>query len=68
MINSSCYCLELQQHNTHCYDRDYMAYTIEIPQMAQATELMYADNLVDFTPYYCFTHKGMEYIPMKYYL
>ena len=45
-----------------------MAYTIEIPQMAQATELMYADNLVDFTPYYCFTHKGMEYVPMKYYL
>ena len=45
-----------------------VAYKIEIPHMAQATELVYADNLVDFTPYYCFTHKGMEYVPMKYYL
>lgn len=68
VINSSLHCFELQQHDTLCYDRDYMAYKIEIPHMAQATELICADNLVDFTPYYRFTHKDMEYVPMKYYL
>lgn len=26
VINSSLYCFEFQQHNTICYDRDYMAY------------------------------------------
>lgn len=36
--------------------------------MAQATELISADNLVDFTPYYSFTHKDMTYVTMKYYL
>lgn len=60
MINSSLHCFELQQHDTLCYDRDYMAYKIEIPHMAQATELICADKLVDFTQYYRFTHKDME--------
>ena len=59
IINLSLYCLESQQHNTICYDRDYMAYKIEIPNMAQATELVSADNLLDFTPYYSFTHKDI---------
>ena len=45
-----------------------MAYQIEIPNLAQATELVSVDNLVDFTPYYSFTHKDMVYVPMKYYL
>lgn len=44
VINSSLYCFEFQQHNTVCYDRNYMAYTIEIPNMAQATELITADS------------------------
>lgn len=68
VINSSLYCFEFQQHNTICYDRDYMAYKIEIPNTAQGTELISADNLVDFTPYYSFTHKDMTYVTMKYYL
>ncbi|KAL4008313.1 hypothetical protein ACER0C_002165 [Sarotherodon galilaeus] len=68
VINSSLYCFEFQQHNTICYDRDYMSYKIEIPNMAQATELISADNLIDFTPYYSFTHKAMTYAVMKYYL
>ena len=38
IINSSLYCFEFQQHDTICFDRDYMAYKIEIPNMAQATE------------------------------
>lgn len=45
-----------------------MSYKIEIPNMAQATELISADNLIDFTPYYSFTHKDMTYAVMKYYL
>ena len=68
VINSSLYCFEFMPYNTICYDRDYMAYQIEIPNLAQATELVSVDNLVDFTPYYSFTHKDMVYVPMKYYL
>ena len=68
VINSSLYCFELQQHTTVRYDRNYMAYTIEIPNMAQATELITSDNLVDFTPYYSYTHKDVTYVPTKYYL
>ncbi|CAG5851037.1 unnamed protein product [Menidia menidia] len=68
VINSSLYCFEFQQHNTVCYDRNYMAYTIEIPNMAQGTELITADSLVDFTPYYSYTHKDVTYVPTKYYL
>lgn len=60
VISSSLYCFELQQHNNVCYDRNYMAYTIEVPNMAQATELITADNLVDFTPYYSYTHKDVR--------
>lgn len=55
VINSSLYCFELQQHTTVHYDGNYMAYTIEIPNMEQATELIASDNLVNFTPYYSYT-------------
>ena len=68
VVNSSLYCFELQQHTTVCYDGNYMAYTTEIPNMAQATELIASDNLVDFTPYYSYTHKDVTYVPAKYYL
>lgn len=68
VINSSLYCFEFQQRNTVCYDRNYMAYTIEIPNMVQATELITADSLVDFTPYYSYTHKDVTYVSTKYYL
>ena len=44
-----------------------MVYTIEIPNMAQATELITADSLVDFTRYYSYTHKDVTYVPTKYY-
>nr|XP_040046980.1 uncharacterized protein LOC120827889 [Gasterosteus aculeatus aculeatus] len=68
VINASLYCFELQQHTTVRYDGNYMAYTIEIPNMAQATELIASDNLVDFTPYYSYSHKDVTYVPTKYYL
>ncbi len=45
-----------------------MSYTIEVPNLAEGTELINADELVDFTPYYSFNHKDMTYVPMKYYL
>lgn len=47
IINSSMHCFEFQQYNTICYDKDYMSYKIEIPNMAKATKLISADNLVD---------------------
>lgn len=67
VINSSLYRFELQQHNTVCYDRNYMAYIIEVPNMAQATELITADNLVVFTPYYSYD-KDVRYVSTKYFL
>lgn len=36
--------------------------------MAEGTELVNADKLVDFTPYYSFIHKDITYVPIKYYL
>lgn len=39
VINSS-YCLELQPHKTVCFDRNDMANKVEVPNMAQATELI----------------------------
>ncbi len=45
-----------------------MSYTIEVPNLAEGTELINADEHVDFTPYYSFNHKDMTYVPMKYYL
>ncbi|CAM4575138.1 unnamed protein product [Leuciscus chuanchicus] len=57
-----------QMFSTVCFDRDYMSYKIEVPNLAEATELVNADNLVDFTPYYSFSHRDITYVPMKYYL
>ncbi len=45
-----------------------MVYKTEIPSMAQANVLISANNLIDFTPYYSFTHKDVVNVPMKYYL
>ena len=42
-----------------CIDDDYMAYKIEIPNLAQTTELKSTDRIVDFTTYYSFTVKDM---------
>ncbi len=44
-----------------------MSYKIEVPNLAEGTELINADDLVDFTPYYSFNQKDMTYVPMKYY-
>ncbi len=68
VINSSLYCFVCQRYSTVCFDRDYMSYKIEVPNLAEGTELINTDDLVDFTPYYSFNHKDMTYVPMKYYL
>ncbi len=68
VINSSLYCFVCQRYSTVCFDRDYMSYKIEVPNLAEGTELINADDLVDFTPYYSFNHKDMTYVPMEYYL
>lgn len=68
VINSSLYCFECQRYSTVCFDRDYMSYKVEIPNLAEGTELVNADKLVDFTPYYSFIHKDITYVPIKYYL
>lgn len=45
-----------------------MAYQVEIPHLAQATELVNAEKLVDFTPYYTTSCKDQTFVQMKYYL
>lgn len=45
-----------------------MAYQVEVPHLAQATELVDAEKLVDFTSYYTISRKGQTYVQVKYYL
>jgi len=53
--------------NIH-FDRNVVAYQVEVPHLAQATELVNAEKLVDFTPYYTTRSKGQIFVQIKYYL
>ena len=66
VINSTLCCFEIQSYNTLCFDKDFLSYTVEIPYLAQANELVMADSLVDFTSYYTFCNSENIYIPVKY--
>lgn len=45
-----------------------MAYQVEVPHLAQATELVGAEKLVDFTSYYTICNKGQTYVQVRYHL
>ncbi|XP_051797996.1 uncharacterized protein LOC110970637 [Acanthochromis polyacanthus] len=66
VINSSLYCFELQPYTTICFDRDYMAYKTEIPNIAQGNEFISSDQMVDYTPYYSYKHNDGTYVLLKY--
>lgn len=68
MVNSSFYCFEYQPYDTLHLNRDFLAYEVDVPNLAQATELVDAEKLVDFTSYYSFSFKSSMYVPVKYYL
>lgn len=66
--DSSLYCFECQVYNTVCFSREFASYEIEVPNLAQATEIVDADQIVDYTSYYALSFKNRTYIPLKYYL
>ena len=45
-----------------------MAYQVEVPHLAQATELVNAEKLVDFTSYYTISSKSQTFVQVKYHL
>ncbi|XP_034078395.1 uncharacterized protein LOC117550156 isoform X1 [Gymnodraco acuticeps] len=68
LVDSKLYCLEYQPFQSICFDRNVMAYQVEVPHLAQATELVDAEKLVDLTSYYTISRKGQTYVQVKYYL
>lgn len=68
LVDSKLYCLEYQPFQTIHFDRSVMAYQVEIPHLAQATELVNAEKLVDFSPYYTTSCKDQTFVQIKYYL
>lgn len=68
IVDSSLYCLEYQPFQTVQFDRNVMAYQVEVPHLAQATELVDAEKLVDFTSYYTNTMNTLTYVQVKYHL
>ena len=65
VLDSILYCFEFQRYSTVCYDRDYMSYKVEVPNLAQGNELLNAEKLVDFTLYYSYSNNMGAYVPMK---
>lgn len=68
LVDSSLYCLEYQPFQTMHFDRNVMAYEVEVPHLAQATELVDAEKLVDFTSYYTTSSKSQTFVQVKYHL
>lgn len=68
IVDSKLYVLEYQPFQTVCFDRYVMAYKVEVPHLAQATELVDAEGLVDFTSHYTIRNKSQIYVQVKYYL
>lgn len=68
LVDSSLHCLEYQPFQTMHFDRNVMAYVVEVPHLAQATELVDAEKLVDFTSYYTTSSKSQTFVQVKYHL
>ena len=71
LVDSRLYCFEYQPFHfisTTCFDRNVMAYQVEVPHLAQGTELADAERLVDSTSYYTISSRRQTYVPIKYYV
>ncbi len=68
IVNSSLYCFECQVYNTVAFSREFASYEIEVPNLAQATEMVDSDKILEYTSYYALSFKNHTYIPLKYYL
>ncbi|KAL3967359.1 claudin [Sarotherodon galilaeus] len=66
IVNSVLYCFEYQVYETLGFNKDFLAYEIAIPNLAQATELTNVENLLDFTSYYPVHFRNSVYVMTKY--
>lgn len=66
LVDSSIYCLEYQLYETIDYNRDLLAYEVAVPNLAQATEVIDAEKLIDYTSYFPLSFKNSMYILTKY--
>lgn len=66
ILNASVYCFECQPLSTVGWNDHYLAYEVEVPDLAQANILMDAEKLVDYTPYHYVNFNNSKYIPLKY--
>lgn len=62
--DSSLYCFECQVYNAVGFSRDLVSYETEVPNLAQATEIVDADQIVDYTSYNALSFKNRTYIPL----
>ena len=58
LVDSRLYCLEYQTFQIITFDKKVMAYQVEVPHLAQATELVDAEKLVDLTSHYTISNKS----------
>ena len=68
VVDSRVFCFEYQPFQTICFDRNIMAYQVEVPHFAQATELVDAEKLVDYTSYYTISSNSQTCVQVKYHL
>lgn len=65
VIDSLLYCFEYQLYETLGLNRDLLAYEVAVPNLAQATELIDAEKLVDHRSYYPVSFKIGVYVVTK---
>ncbi|KAM7380069.1 hypothetical protein PAMP_003389 [Pampus punctatissimus] len=68
VVDSLLYCFEYQLYDIVGWNRDLLAYEVAVPNLAQATEFIDAEKLVDHTSYYPVNFKNTTYVLTKYYL
>lgn len=66
LVNTYVYCFEYQPYDTLGFSKDLLAYEVDIPNLAQATEVIDAEKLVDFTAYYAVMFEDHQYVAIKY--
>nr|XP_054587799.1 uncharacterized protein LOC129153069 [Nothobranchius furzeri] len=66
VVNSVLYCFEYQVYETLGFNKEFLAYEVAIPNLAQATELTDVENLLDYTSYYTVNFKNCVYVITKY--
>lgn len=66
VVNCSMYCFEYQLYETLDLNRDLLAYEVSVPNLAQATEFIDAEKLIDHTSYYLISFNNSAYVLTKY--